>query len=127
VKAVLDLELIGDDLNHLERTIKARDPLVAAALFPRGETHPRTWVARITGSDPTYGLARQFVRPTRDYSRANSIGSRGVRAYYVLAAGVYEVNQRTSWHNARRYFVRVIDDQITEISRDEVMACLSAS
>ena len=31
----------------------------------------RPWVARITGTDPKYGLKREFVNSVRDYSGAN--------------------------------------------------------
>jgi hypothetical protein len=46
-----------------------------------------SWVAEIKGSDPRYGLAREFLRGIRDYSRANSVRTRGVFETYELLEG----------------------------------------
>lgn len=85
----------------------------------------KPWVARITGRDPKYGFARQFVRGQIDYSQANSKGSRGVYLYFTLSPGVYEVYARLSWKRSKRYFVRANDDGTKdEISKEEVLAWL---
>jgi hypothetical protein len=107
LKAVLELELIGDS-----------DPLAPRAVRP--------WVARILGLDEHTGLQREFLRRyQKDYSRANSIGSRGVYAYYVLDPGLYEVSRRVSWSQTERYFACVDGATITRISREEVVRRLS--
>ena len=92
----------------------------------------KPWVARLTKFDPDHGIfgdfEREFLRGQRDFSRTNRSGSRGIYLYFALVPGVYEVNERTSWSNARRYFVRVNDDTtVTEISREEVLACLPSA
>lgn len=110
MKAVLELELIGDD---------------AARLMPPSW---RPWVARLVANDDGLGFRRIFLRAAqKDYARANSIGSRGVYAYYVLGDGVYDVHRRTSWQNTRRYYLRVANGRMTEITRQEVYKCLNAS
>jgi hypothetical protein len=132
MKAVLKLELIGDDTYEFFRlrakeTAAAFGPQVAAALFG-GMGKGRPWVARITGTDPRYRFKREFIpRQARDYSEANSVGSRGVYAYYTLSDGVYEVSERVSWKRTARYFIRVADGQIEEIGEEEVLECLSES
>jgi hypothetical protein len=83
------------------------------------------WVARLTGPDPLYGFIREFLRGQKDYSRANGTGSRGVYVYYPLRPGIYEVHKRLNWRKTRRYFIRVEGTEITEISREEVLACLT--
>jgi len=92
---------------------------------------PKAWVARLLKFDPDHGIfgdfERQFVPGQRDFSRTNRTGSRGIYLYFALVPGVYEVNERTSWSNSRRYFVRVNDDtSVTEISREEAIAWLEA-
>lgn len=86
----------------------------------------RAWCAQITGTDPTYGLAREFLRPSVDYSKANSQGTRGVFRFYWLEDGIYEVSSPASWRNTERYFCRVENGQIVRISKAEVLECLSA-
>lgn len=89
---VLALEAIGHDRRDLPFGLGPRAP----------------WVAAITGRDPRFGLAREFLRPEHtDYARANAVGSRGVCLIYHLAPGVYEVAARESWQSTRRYFLRV--------------------
>lgn len=44
------------------------------------------WVARITGTDERFGLAREFVRKQKDLSRSGRSGS----IHFELEAGVYE-------------------------------------
>lgn len=91
-----------------------------------GLDQSRPWVARLTGFDEECTLAREFVRGQKDYSQSNSTGSRGVYVYYPLKTGVYEVNERTSWTRVRRYFLHVEREEITEITKDEVLQWLNA-
>lgn len=91
-----------------------------------GYTKP--WVARITGLDARYGLAREFLKAEKDYSEANGTGSRGIMLYYWLEPGIYEINERLSWKNHRRYFARIIDHQtLIEMTKAEVIEWLQQS
>lgn len=133
MKTVIELELIADDsyeylrlkrTGRIGRELSLRQEIRALQF---GQKRLKPWVAKIIGTDDKYGLKREFIRPqTKDFSRANSTGSRGIYAYYTLDDGVYEINRRVSWKKADRYFVRVNDGQITEISREEVLACLKS-
>jgi len=123
--AVIRLELIGDNYFAYKRQAKQEHKPSERYGEYLGRDQSRPWVARLTGLDAKYGFAREFVHGQRDYSQANSVGSRGVYEYIPLKDGVYEVNERLTWKRARRYFIRVQDAQITEISRDEVMECLN--
>lgn len=87
----------------------------------------RPWVARLGGMDPQYDFTRAFMRGVRDYSRANSVGSRGVWICYALEPGVYEVYERVSWQRDTRYFIQVTSDgHYHRISLEEATACLNA-
>ena len=37
----------------------------------------------------------------------------------------YEINERVSWRKARRYFVEAANGMLTELTRDEVIKCLT--
>lgn len=82
---------------------------------------PRPWVARISGTDSRYGLAREFVEPHRDYAHVNSTGSRGIMLYFVVDEGeVYEVHKLVSWSKHVRYFCRIQDGDEIRMTREEV-------
>ena len=84
-----------------------------------GNTKP--WVARITGTDPKYGLKREFVNGTRDYSNANSVKTRGVETTWVLGDGIYECSLPKSWKNTERFFTIVTQDGYQFLTSTEVI------
>lgn len=126
--AMLRLEAIGDAENAGCRGLSAFlgvvDERMRRAMRPPIRV---PWVARITGRDPKYGLARDFLRGRKDYADSNSIGSRGVYLYFTLADGVYEVRELKSWRRERRYFCRASGGELNELSREEVDAWLAAN
>jgi hypothetical protein len=125
----LRLEDIGADhgMIRLSRRLTAAFGTEGHAIF-YNSMRPRPWVARITGRDERYGYARQFMDFQRDYSRANSTGSRGVYLCYALPPGVYQVKQFLSWRSCRRYFCRVEPDgTLSEITQEEVDTWLDQS
>ncbi len=131
MKAVLRLELIGDDsyseMQLMRRQIAAAVGNNVARQMFEGMGKHRPWVARIVGTNDRWGLQREFQRPqSNDYEEANSVGSRGVYALYILAPGMYEVHERKTWKRSERYFLRVTEDgEKEEITREEVLECLS--
>ena len=126
MKAVLKLELFEDDFFWAQRKKAKMDPRVWEMRMKRlGPDKSPSWVARVRGvSEDGLRFDRQFVNGTRDYSEANSIGSRGVFCYYPLGDGVYEVNDRYKWGKVRRYFLLVQDGQKREITKEEAIQCL---
>ena len=114
--AGLSLEVYGDDVNQ-----RLRD----WGLGWNWNKSP--WVARIVGTDSRFGLAREFLPSRKDYSLANSVGSRGVYRHYVLSPGPYEVYAWVSWHRRDRYFLLVEEDgSKRRVTREEVDEWLSA-
>lgn len=82
----------------------------------------KPWVARITGTDPKYGLARTFVAGVADYSRSNRPGTRGVFFAFDLDDGIYEIKGGDSWGSAdNRKFCRVVGDKMERLTRQEVL------
>lgn len=68
-----------------------------------------TYVARITGRDPKYGLARAFVpAASRHRSKSGRTGSNT----YLLEPGVYEL----SGEGRRRYVVVGPDGSLTRLA-----------
>ena len=80
------------------------------------------WAAEITGTDERYGLARQFLPAKRDFTGANSAGSRGVWFWYTFESGrYYEVCYRTSWQSGYRGFKTVTQEgDVVDVAREEV-------
>jgi len=124
MKAVIRLEMIGDDTNYLRARYGVRFEIFRrlSRAMTGDSNKARPWVARLTGTDPVYGFQRQFVHPALDYLRANSVGSRGIYGYYPLDAGIYEVQERLSWGSTRRYFILVTPPDYHEITREEALA-----
>ena len=124
MKAVIALEIIADNYYAYLQAKKRGEAIESRSAEKYGELlgrdKARPWVARITGLCATYGLKREFIRGQKDYSRANSIGSRGIYEYFALDSGIYEVHERTTWKKTRRYFIRVENAQIEEIDKKEV-------
>jgi hypothetical protein len=128
VKAVLEIELIGDnsvqEIRQWNKLTNSLIPGLGDATF--GSVPPAGWVAEITGFDPKYRYARSFLKFKKDYSRANSKGSRGVYAEYILDEGkIYDVKQSVTWKRSKRYFCTVKDWQIVEMTEQEVIDILN--
>ena len=127
--AQLKIEAIGDST---DAQIKAYHKTVSTMLGRNfadafiGKSAPSYWVARITGTDIRYGYQREFLHGKKDYTNANSIGSRGVEVSYLLESGnIYEVKKHVSWKRSVRYFCTVDDNgDIIDMSKEEVDQCL---
>lgn len=130
MKAYLEIELFGEDARQMMRLWEAIGnmafPGLGTATF--GGMPPSGWVAEITGFDQKYKYARKFLKRKLDYSRANSKGSRGVYAEYILESGkIYDVKQQISWKRVRRYFCTVNQDgDIVILSESEVVEWLKS-
>ncbi len=132
--ATFRLEAIGDNHNA-HGGLARRDLRVVLRQMARVPAEQRLavltpgrrpWVARITGLDSRHGLAREFLRPLKDYRDANSTGSRGVWLTFVLRAGaLYEVHELLSWQRDRRYFCHVEAGKLVELTREQVLAQLA--
>lgn len=77
----------------------------------------RTWLARITGTDEKFGLAREFVKITKD-SRSRS-GATGT-VYYEISDGVYEGNEPRGGKRGR-FFLIVEDSEVRDATRTEAL------
>lgn len=104
MKALINLECIGDGGSRGSRA--------------------DYWVAEVIGLSPHFGVKRQFLGCHKDYSRANSVGSRGVYAYYVVESGhIYEVSEPLSWKKVDQYFCTVDGDgEIVRLTIEDVLA-----
>lgn len=68
-------------------------------------------------------MERDFLDGKKDYSQANSVGSRGVYLFYVLRPGiVYEVHALTSWSGSEQYFCRVEGSELVRMTLNEAAA-----
>jgi hypothetical protein len=124
MKASLKIEAIGDNTYQYTKLWKGilnsgmpglGDMLTEGVRVPY-------WVARIIGHDPKYKYVREFLKGKKDYTKANSKGSRGVYLWYILESGyVYEVSSPSTWSRIDRYFCTVTDDgEIQRVDKDYV-------
>lgn len=66
------------------------------------------WVAKITGTDPKFGLSRQFV--------SDKDGA-------VLEDGIYQVHRDCQWaKRAEGYFLKVTGNNYETLTKQEVIA-----
>lgn len=71
----------------------------------------KTWLARITGPDPHYGVAREFIRAA---SRSTSRSGRTGHAVYLVSPGVYERHEARRRLQGGNGFFRVAADGAVE-------------
>lgn len=124
MKAVLQIELIGDNVVQEMRiwTRLGNDLIPGTGTAVFGGMPSSGWVAEITGFDPKYKYKREFLRFKKDYSQANSKGSRGIYAEYVLGDNkIYDVKD-----NKQRYFCKVVDWKVFKIDEEEVKEWLKS-
>ena len=113
VKTVIKLEARGDNMrqrvNFYVRSTNEQVPGLGDYLFGDGMPSPPCWCAKITGRHADYKWAREFQKGKKDYSQANSAGSRGVYVWYFLEPGIYQTHERISWTRSSRHFLEVTD------------------
>lgn len=127
---VLRLEAIGDNWRWYARQLANRriqnprwhDKINAIRY---GQRRHRPWAARVLGPDEKYGFQREFIRGPRDYTYTDKVGERGIYEYFYLDPGLYEINEPQALGQSRRYFARVTDNSLVEISREELVECLN--
>lgn len=131
MKATIELEHIGaDTADWLNAMCRSFDSLGGKGFGDKfiGRPSSGPWVAEVTGKYPSGKLQRTFVRSNRDYSRANSKGSRGVYLWFVIESEkLYEVHERVSWKNSRNYFCAVTENgDIKTLTDQEATEWLNA-
>ena len=73
-------------------------------------------------------VCRRFLDGKRDYSKANSKGSRGIFVWYTLEQDrLYWVRAPQSWHSVETYFAALrLDGSVYRLSEQEAAAWVSA-
>jgi hypothetical protein len=62
------------------------------------------WVKEVIGIDAD-GLITEHLEGQMDYSKANSVGSRGVYRHYFLQEGIiYHVSSPKTWNRTDEYY-----------------------
>jgi|GEM_PF-1008693 len=124
MKAFLEIELKGDDMRQMMKLWTGVTNMIFPGLgdLTFGGYPSSGWVAEITGFDKKFKYQRNFLRYKKDYSRANSKGSRYVYAEYILESGkLYDVKD-----NKERYFCTVNDEgDIITLTEQEVVEWLN--
>lgn len=68
---------------------------------------------------------KSAVHQNKDYAKANSVGTRGVYAYYLLQSEhIYEIVQPTSWNNTEHYYLYIDVDEYVRLDIEGVLKWL---
>lgn len=129
MKGMLRAEIFGDDVRQKFKIARSifNDAAPGAHLGDKGFKIPSsTWCAEITGFDCKYKYRRNFVRGKKDYTTANSNGSRGMYYEWIMDSGhIYEVKEQVSWSRTIRYFCTVSESgDIVKLDESEVIKWL---
>jgi len=122
--AIFKMEAIGDNFFAYRWYHRRINPAYERQVWQMTKPELEPWVDRIVGINGG-ALTRERVKGVRDYTRATGVGARGIYIWYHLRPGIYEINERVSWRKARRYFVEAANGMLTELTRDEVIKCLT--
>ena len=100
MKAIFIKELIGYFLNDDMVSIH-KDQI-------RHNLRHLTWLAEIKDFSYRYKYDRYFLKKHIDFKLSNSIGSRGIRAMWIVQSGAfYECSYKDSWMSTKREFFTV--------------------
>lgn len=127
----IKLERIGDDHREMSRFASSLiDNNIGngAGATIVGRSTRREWCAEIVSVDPKYKYERRFLEANVSYRESNSVGSRGVYAYYNLENGkLYEIKEPISRAKTDRYFAFVENDRLHRITESEAVEWLQAN
>ena len=71
------------------------------------------------------GIDEREIQGQKDYTKANSVGSRGIYKYYFLAdGGIYHVSAPQSWNHTDEYYCQVVNDEIVRLEFEDAIKCL---
>lgn len=120
----LALECIGDDISQAARGWEQIEKDLGVT--GGGKLWPSPWCADVIGERANGTFDLRFLRGRKDYTHANSVGSRGVYLWFSLVEDrVYWVQARESWSRIRRYYCTAHEGRIIEITEEDARACLS--
>jgi hypothetical protein len=120
MKGTIRLELIGANTYDSIRSFERMLAMIGARTSPEDRISSRAWVAELY-RDIHGGLRYSFLTGKRDYSQANSKGSRGVMVWYVLEEDkLYLVSAPQSWKCNEVYYAAVTPrGDIARLSKED--------
>ena len=120
MKATLGLEFIGANTYDYVRGAERMMELAGVKLHPEDRVRGGPWVAELYRDD-TGQVRPRFLAGRRDYSKANSKGSRGVMVWFVLEQNkLYWIQEPRSWHNTVRYHAAITaQGDVRKLSKEE--------
>lgn len=127
VMYLLKLECIGDNIKQMSKFYSAKLDSITPGLGKAviGDMPARYFVAEITGLNDKYKFARKFLKSKKDYLKANSIGSRGIYAFYLLENNkIYDIKEPVSWGRAERYYCKIENNKLVKMGEEEVIKWL---
>jgi hypothetical protein len=124
MKHLIKIEAIGDDSFQ---TLSGMSKFMSQFIDRKPEKiSPYYWLAELTGLSDTYKFERIFLKGNKDYSLANSKGSRGVFIYYTIEEEkFYEIKKPVTWRRTDRYFFTWYNNREYRLTEQQVIECLS--
>lgn len=124
MKHIIEIEAIGD--NSLSALSGMSNFICDISRKEREKMPASYWLAEITGLSEAYKFDRLFIKGRKDYSLANSTGSRGVFIYYTIEEGkFYEIKKPVTWRETDRYFFTWYNNREYILTEQELIECLS--
>lgn len=127
MKGTLALEFIGatthDRIKDFERTLET----LGYKTDPEDRVRGGPWVAEVK-RHPDGDFKLDFLHGKRDYSKANSKGTRFVYVHYVLEQDrLYWVQSPQSWRSTIRYYAAVTPSgDVRRLTDEEAQEWLNA-
>lgn len=126
LKTAFKLECLSDRNWRNRRLLNLIYRNMQPALTKSGKDiyyHP--WVAELTGFSDKFNFERKFIKGAKDYSDANSSGTKGVYMYFFLDNNkIYECCRYLSFLEKERFFIKVEKGKIERIKPEEVIEWL---
>ena len=95
-----------------------------------GDGTPRRRLAgvwELMGLSKDGPFCKHTLPPHKDYSKSNSVGSRGVFAFFLLEEGkIYEIMSPQSWANTDHYYVTYGQGQEWRLEIGQVFQTLAS-
>lgn len=119
MKAFIEIEhresKLGYKTKQISRAVHSVYPDLSNQIQPPSQS---SWVAEIIGAHPVYKYNRKFLNGHKSYTRANSLGTKGVYTEYILSSGKY---YHVKNGNGNSFFCTVDDNgDIIKITENEL-------
>lgn len=84
------------------------------------------WVAKITGTDPKWGLKREFVQKDTEYDNSSKTTWYHFTAY-LTESGIYEFREENNYKTMHYFFELTDSGEEVKLTKEEVLERLEVA